>query len=72
MSVVKIGWSGGKDSTRAVMAHIQRGDKVKAVCYVPMLAMEKRKCVMGVLCVATQAKKNGKNGLKIIQKQYRF
>ena len=36
MDVVKIGWSGGKDSTRAVMAHIQRGDKVKAVCYVPM------------------------------------
>ena len=40
MSVVKIGWSGGKDSTRAVMAHIQRGDKVKAVCYVPMFTKE--------------------------------
>ena len=36
METVKIGWSGGKDSTRSVMAHIQRGDKVKAVCYVPM------------------------------------
>lgn len=40
MSVVKIGWSGGKDSTCAVMAHIQKGDKVKAVCYVPMLTKE--------------------------------
>ena len=40
MDVVKIGWSGGKDSTRAVMAHIQRGDKVKAVCYVPMFTKE--------------------------------
>ena len=40
MSVVKIGWSGGKDSTRAVMAHIQMGDKVKAVCYVPMFTKE--------------------------------
>ena len=37
-----------------------------------MLAMAKRKCVMGALCVATQAKKNGKNGLKIIQKPYRL
>jgi hypothetical protein len=36
MSVVKIGWSGGKDSSCAVMKHIERGDKVKAVCYVPM------------------------------------
>ena len=40
MATVKIGWSGGKDSTRAVMAHIQRGDKVKAVCYVPMFTKE--------------------------------
>lgn len=36
MSVVKVGWSGGKDSTCAVMRHIERGDKVKAVCYIPM------------------------------------
>ena len=40
MSVVKIGWSGGKDSTCAVMKHIERGDKVKAVCYVPMFTRE--------------------------------
>ena len=40
MSVVKIGWSGGKDSTRAVMEHIKRGDKVKVVCYVPMFTKE--------------------------------
>lgn len=38
--VVKIGWSGGKDSTCAVMKHIERGDKVKAVCWIPMLTKE--------------------------------
>ena len=38
--VVKIGWSGGKDSTCAVMKHIKRGDKVKIVCWVPMLTKE--------------------------------
>ena len=38
--IVKIGWSGGKDSTCAVMKHIERGDKVKAVCWVPMLTKE--------------------------------
>lgn len=36
MSVVKMAWSGGKDSTCAVMLHIKRGDKVKVVCYIPM------------------------------------
>ena len=40
MSVVQIGWSGGKDSTCAVMKHIEYGDKVKAVCYVPMFTRE--------------------------------
>lgn len=35
-TIVKVGWSGGKDSTCAVMQHIQQGHKVKAVCYVPM------------------------------------
>lgn len=40
MDVVKIGWSGGKDSTCAVMKHIERGDKAKAVCYVPMFTKE--------------------------------
>lgn len=33
---VKVGWSGGKDSTCSVLMHIERGDKVKAVCYIPM------------------------------------
>ena len=40
MNIVKIGWSGGKDSTCAVMKHIERGDKVKAVCYVPMFTKD--------------------------------
>lgn len=34
--VVKVGWSGGKDSTCSVLLHLERGDFVKAVCYVPM------------------------------------
>ena len=34
--VVKVSWSGGKDSTCAVMLHLLRGDTVKAVCYIPM------------------------------------
>ena len=40
MSIVKVGWSGGKDSTCAVMEHIKRGDKVKVVCWIPMLTKE--------------------------------
>jgi hypothetical protein len=36
MDVVKVGWSGGKDSTCAAMLHIERGDYVKIVCYIPM------------------------------------
>lgn len=40
MSTVKIGWSGGEDSTCAVMKHIERGDKVKAVCYIPMFTRD--------------------------------
>lgn len=35
--IVKCSWSGGKDSTAAVILHIQQKDLVKAVCYVPML-----------------------------------
>ena len=38
--VVKIGWSGGKDSTAAVMKHIERGDQVKIVHYTPMFTRE--------------------------------
>lgn len=34
--IVKVGWSGGKDSTASVLLHLERGDKVKACCYVPM------------------------------------
>ena len=40
VAIVKIGWSGGKDSTCAVIKHIERGDKVKAVCWIPMLTKE--------------------------------
>lgn len=40
MSIVKIGWSGGKDSTTAVMKHIEKGDKVKVVNYTPMFTRE--------------------------------
>lgn len=40
MSIVKIGWSGGKDSTTAVMKHIERGDDVKIVHYTPMFTKE--------------------------------
>lgn len=36
LEVVKLGWSGGKDSTCAAMLHIERGDKVKAINYIPM------------------------------------
>ena len=38
--VVKVNWSGGKDSTCAVLKRIERGDKVIAVCYIPMLTDE--------------------------------
>lgn len=34
--IVKVNWSGGKDSTCAAMLHIERGHKVKMVCYIPM------------------------------------
>lgn len=34
--IVKVSWSGGKDSSCAVMKHIEIGNKVKAVCYIPM------------------------------------
>lgn len=40
MSVVKIGWSGGKDSTCATYKHLEQGDTVKAVCYIPMFTKE--------------------------------
>lgn len=36
MAVVKLGWSGGKDSTCAFSLHLNQGDFVKAVCYIPM------------------------------------
>lgn len=40
MATVKVGWSGGKDSTATVLLHLERGDKVKAVCYIPMFTKE--------------------------------
>lgn len=36
MAIVKVCWSGGKDSTCAVLKHLENGDTVKVVCYVPM------------------------------------
>lgn len=40
MATVKVGWSGGKDSTASVLLHLEQGDKVKAVCYVPMFTKD--------------------------------
>lgn len=40
IETVKVGWSGGKDSTCAVMQHLVAGHKVKAVCYVPMFTRD--------------------------------
>ena len=40
MDIVKVGWSGGKDSTCAVMLHLEQGDYVKAICYIPMFTKE--------------------------------
>lgn len=34
--VVKVSWSGGKDSTCAVLKHLEAGHTVKVVCYIPM------------------------------------
>lgn len=35
MDIVKMGWSGGKDSTCAAYKHLERGDRLKIVCYIP-------------------------------------
>lgn len=40
MDVVKVGWSGGKDSTCSVLLHLEQGDYVKACCYIPMFTKE--------------------------------
>lgn len=37
---VKVNWSGGKDSTCAVLLHLRDGHKVKAVNYTPMFTEE--------------------------------
>ena len=37
---VKVSWSGGKDSTCAVLLHLRDGHKVKAVNYTPMFTEE--------------------------------
>lgn len=36
MDTVRVSWSGGKDSTAAVLLHLEAGHSVTAVCYVPM------------------------------------
>ena len=38
--IVKVSWSGGKDSTCAMLKHLESGNVVKAVCYIPMLTPE--------------------------------
>lgn len=35
--IVKVSWSGGKDSTASVLLHTALGHKCKIVCYIPML-----------------------------------
>lgn len=40
MESVKVSWSGGKDSTAAVLLHLAAGHHVTAVCYVPMFDAE--------------------------------
>lgn len=40
MPLVKVNWSGGKDSTCAVLKHLESGNEVVAVCYVPMFDEE--------------------------------
>lgn len=40
MDIVKVMWSGGKDSTCSTILHINKGDHVIAVCYVPMFTKE--------------------------------
>ena len=37
MSIVKLNWSGGKDSTASIILHKQNFDYIKAVYYIPML-----------------------------------
>lgn len=39
-TTVKVSWSGGKDSTCAVLLHLEAGHKVKAVNYTPMFTEE--------------------------------
>lgn len=40
MDVVKVSWSGGKDSTASVILHHGRGDHCKIVCYIPHFTEE--------------------------------
>lgn len=37
---VKVNWSGGKDSTAALLLYIVLGYDIEAVCYIPMLTKE--------------------------------
>lgn len=40
MSVVKLGWSGGKDSTAAAYLHLENDDYLKIVYYIPMFTSD--------------------------------
>lgn len=40
MSLYKVSWSGGKDSTAAMFLHLCEGHSVHAVCFVPLLTPE--------------------------------
>lgn len=40
LDVVKVSWSGGKDSSAALKMHLDLGHIVKAVCYIPMFTKE--------------------------------
>lgn len=40
MSIVKLCWSGGKDSTASIILHKRNSDYIKAVYYIPMLTDE--------------------------------
>lgn len=63
MATVKVSWSGGKDSTCAVFKHLERGDIVKAVCYIPMFTDEipliRKKHYEFILSAAERIRKSG-------------
>lgn len=38
--IVKLSWSGGKDSTAAALLHLERGNLLIMVCYIPMFTRD--------------------------------